>query len=137
MIPLKSGARKNDNLKFLTDSSCHCKRDISMRLAYKVWLDNGGKAFGEGPYRLLKLVEKTGSLNQAAMEMKMSYRKAWLVIKSIEEKLGFCLLERHAGGYAGGGSNITDEGAKFISKYEEFRAEVKESLEDIFSKHFG
>jgi molybdate transport system regulatory protein len=108
-----------------------------MRLAYKVWIDRDGKAFGEGPYRLLKLVEKTGSLNQAAMEMKMSYRKAWLTVRSIEEKLGFSLLERHTGGRAGGGSTITPEGVEFMKHYERFRAEVKEVLESTYLKHFG
>lgn len=48
-----------------------------MRLAYKIWLDNNGKAFGEGPYELLTRVERTGSLNRAAAEMGMSYNKAW------------------------------------------------------------
>ena len=61
-----------------------------MKLAYKVWLDNEGKAFGEGPYRLLKLVEKTGSLHQAAMEMKMSYRKAWLTLRAIRGAARVC-----------------------------------------------
>jgi molybdate transport system regulatory protein len=108
-----------------------------MRLVYKVWLDRGGKAFGEGPYRLLKLVEKTGSLNQAATEMKMSYRKAWLTVHAIEERLGFLLLDKHAGGHAGGGSTITPEGAEFIKHYEQFREEVKKVLESTYTKHFG
>ena len=38
--------------------------------------DNGIKFFGEGPCRLLRCVEKTGSLRAAAMEMEMSYSKA-------------------------------------------------------------
>ncbi|MDR2018404.1 MAG: LysR family transcriptional regulator [Syntrophobacterales bacterium] len=108
-----------------------------MKLAYKVWLDKDGKAFGEGPYSLLKLVEKTGSLNQAAMEMNMSYRKAWLTIRSIEEKLGFTLLERHTGGRSGGGSTITPEGAEFMNRYELFRKEVQEVLQNTYLKHFG
>jgi len=29
-----------------------------VKIAYKVWLDNDGKAFGEGPYRILKQIEK-------------------------------------------------------------------------------
>ncbi|MBA4418736.1 MAG: molybdenum-binding protein [Syntrophus sp. (in: bacteria)] len=107
-----------------------------MKVAYKVWLDKDGKAFGEGPYRLLKLIEQTGSLHQAAMKMKMSYRKAWLTIHSMEEKLGFILLDKHAGGHTGGGSTITLAGAEFIQHYEEFRDEVKKSLEDIYCKHF-
>jgi molybdate transport system regulatory protein len=123
----------------LTAPSCRCKKRPmeKMKLAYRVWLDNRGKAFGEGPYRLLKLVEKTGSLHQAAMEMKMSYRKAWLTIRSIEEKLGFALLVRHAGGHSGGGSTITPEGAEFMKLYGEFRENVKEALEMIYLKHFG
>ncbi len=109
----------------------------NMKLAYKVWLDRGGKAFGEGPFRLLKLVEKTGSLHQAAMEMKMSYRKAWLTIRAIEERLGFSLLERHTGGHSGGGSTITPEGADFMNHYEAFRTDVKEALDAVYKKHFG
>jgi molybdate transport system regulatory protein len=109
----------------------------NMKLAYKVWLDKDGKAFGEGPYRLLKLVETTGSLHQAAMQMKMSYRKAWLTIRFIEERLGFALLERHTGGVSGGGSTITPPGADFIRNYEAFRSDVKETLEAVYRKHFG
>ena len=63
-----------------------------MKLAYKVWLDNDGKAFGEGPYALLKYVRETGSLHQAAAQMGMSYRKAWLTIRASEQRLGFLCL---------------------------------------------
>ncbi len=108
-----------------------------MKVAYKVWLDKDGKAFGEGPFRLLKLIEKTGSLHQAAMEMKMSYRKAWVTIHSIEEKLGFPLLDKHVGGRSGGGSTITAAGTEFMKHYEGFRSDVKVSLEEVYQKHFG
>ncbi len=43
-----------------------------MRVAYKVWLDQNGKAFGNGPYELLKKIKKTGSLRKAAGQMNMS-----------------------------------------------------------------
>ncbi len=106
-----------------------------VKLAYHVWLDSNGKAFGEGPLRLLKLVEKTGSLNRAAKEMGMSYRKAWYTIRFVEERLGFPLLERHSGGHSGGGSTITPQGAHFIQRYEAFRADVKETLDAVFKKY--
>lgn len=108
-----------------------------MKVAYKVWLDNNGKVFGEGPYQLLKLIEKTGSLHQAAMDMKMSYRKAWVTLHNIEEKLGFALLERKVGGASGGGSQITPSGFELMEHYEKFREEVKEALNNIYQKHFG
>jgi molybdate transport system regulatory protein len=108
-----------------------------MKVAYKVWLDNDGKAFGEGPYQLLKRIEETGSLHQAAMEMKMSYRKAWRTMHEIEGKLGFALLDRQVGGVSGGGSQITDTGRKLMKNYESFRNDVREALQDIYKKHFG
>ena len=107
-----------------------------MKIAYKVWLDNNGKAFGEGPYQLLKKIETTGSLNQAAMEMKMSYSNAWTTLKNIESKLGFPLLERKVGGIAGGGSHITEQGHNLMIHYEQFRNEVKETLENLYQIHF-
>ena len=107
-----------------------------MKVTYKVWLDNDGKAFGEGPYRLLKLIDKTGSINRAASEMEMSYRKAWKILKMVEEKLGFELIERQIGGMSGGGSHITDKGRQLINNYEKFREEVKISMERLFNKYF-
>lgn len=107
-----------------------------MRVAFNVWLDNDGKAFGEGPYRLLKGVEKLGSLHQAAIEMKMSYRKAWLTLNTCEERLGFALIERQVGGTSGGGSHLTVKGKNFVKRYEVFRKDVREGLEKTFKKHF-
>jgi molybdate transport system regulatory protein len=108
-----------------------------MKVGYKVWIDNDGKAFGEGPYQVLKRIEETGSLHQAAMQLNMSYRKAWLMIQEMEKRLGFPLLERKVGGMSGGGSHITPEGKKFMKSYEGFRQDVKNVLEDTYKKHFA
>ena len=51
--------------------------------------DNGIKFFGEGPFRLLRSVERTGSLRAAAMEMEMAYSKASKLLKQAETNLGF------------------------------------------------
>lgn len=108
-----------------------------MKIAYRIWLDNEGKAFGEGPYRVLRQIEKTGSLHQAAMDLKISYRKAWLIIQTIEKRLGFEFLERKVGGVSGGGSQITPSGREFMRNYERFRKEVEKVLEKTYQKHFG
>ncbi len=107
-----------------------------MRVVYKVWLDRGGKAFGDGPYELLKGIEKTGSLHQAAAEMGMSYSKAWRLIGILEKRLGFPLLERKIGGPSGGGSQITPKAKKFMRRYEKFRAEVKDLTARAYQTHF-
>ena len=69
-----------------------------MKIGYKVWLDNDGKAFGDGPCELLERVEGTHSLHQAAKEMGMAYSKAWRLIGAMENRLGFLLIERKVGG---------------------------------------
>jgi len=108
-----------------------------MKIAYKVWLDQKGKAFGDGPHELLKRVEKTESLHQAAKQMGMSYSKAWRLIRTLEERLGFVILERKAGGHFGGGSRVTPQGKDLMNHYERFRRDVEKGLEKIYRKHFG
>lgn len=108
-----------------------------MEIRYKVWLDCDGKAFGEGPYELLQRVASLGSLHRAAADMNMSYRKAWLLLGSIEKRLGITLLDRTVGGVSGGGSKLTREARLFMRRYEKFRRDVEKSLQRIYDKHFG
>ncbi len=108
-----------------------------MKIMYKVWLDCDGKAFGEGPDKLLQRVDNTGSLHRAAAEMKMSYRKAWLMLRAMEQRLGFTLLERKVGGVSGGGSQLTPAARELMKRYEAFRKEVEGTLQQIYTKHFG
>jgi molybdate transport repressor ModE-like protein len=68
----------------------------------KVWLDNGGKAFVEGPFKIMKKIEKIGSLHQAAIDLKISYQKVWGMFRPAEGKLGFDFLEKKVVGIAGG-----------------------------------
>jgi len=108
-----------------------------MRIGYKVWLDNDGKAFGDGPYELLKKVDETRSLHRAAKEMGMAYSKAWRLIQTLEERLGFALLEKKTGGLFGGGSQVTPKGKVLMDHYKRLRKEVEKDLEKIYRKHFN
>jgi molybdate transport system regulatory protein len=108
-----------------------------MKVIYKVWLDNNGKAFGEGPYELLKRVEKTQSLHQAAIQMGMAYSKAWKLVLTMEKRLGFALLIRKAGGLTGGGSQITPQARNLIKDYGRFRKDVEKIMQKIYKRHFS
>ncbi len=107
-----------------------------MKIAYKIWLENRGKVFGDGPYELLKWVDKTKSLHRAARQMGMAYSKAWRLILTIEKRLGFPLLERRVGGRSGGGSWVTPQGKELMKRYRFFQKEVKASLEGIYRIYF-
>ena len=110
---------------------------IRMKVIYKIWLDRGGSAFGEGPYRLLKGVEEKGSLWQAAAAMEMAYSKAQRIMSCCERNLGFALTTRQAGGVSGGGSKVTSEAAGLMRKYEEIRAQAQQAIGETYRKHFG
>jgi len=108
-----------------------------MKVAYKIWLDHHGKAFGDGPHELLKRVGGTNSLHEAAHQMDMSYSKAWKLIRTMEKRLGFTLLDKKIGGRSGGGSRVTPRGNEFLKRYEQFRREAAEAVEGVYQKHFG
>jgi len=108
-----------------------------LKLRYKIWIEKDGeKVFGDGPLDILHRVERTGSLRQAAEEINMSYSQAWNLIKDLEKRLGFNLLRRKVGGERGGGSEITEEARKLMTKFKLFREEADQSLNSLYKKIF-
>lgn len=105
-------------------------------IGYKIWLEKDGMAFGLGPYYLLKNIQITSSLSQAALELRMSYRQAWGLIKECEERLGFDLIERQAGGASGGYSVLTPEGEKFLFWFAGLHDEISKAIEKIYSEKY-
>ncbi len=63
--------------------------------------------FGLGRLKILDAVDRLGSIQGAAKELKMSYRAIWGRIKATEERLNRPLLIRNIGGRTGGGSQLT------------------------------
>ena len=74
---------------------------------------------------------------QAADKLGISYRKAWGMIKETEEKLGFCLTEKHRGGQHGGNSVLTKEGKEMIEAYKDLLVEFDEAIYQITKKFFN
>jgi len=108
-----------------------------LKLRYKIWIEKEGeKVFGDGPLDILHRVERAGSLRQAAEEINMSYSQAWNLIKDLEERLGFKLLERKIGGEGGGGSQLTEQARDLMMKFEIFRDKAQESLNLFYKEIF-
>lgn len=107
-----------------------------MRLGYKMWLENNGRAFGEGPCQLLQWVDNLGSLNQAAQKMNMSYSQAWRLISLMEQRLGMELMRRKVGGANGGGSELTEEARQLIANYLAMCQEAEKVMNKLYHKYF-
>ena len=101
-------------------------------------LDKAGQRFfGDGPCRLFRLVEQTGSLRAAAEEMGMAYTKAMKLIKQAEDAVGQPVTERVIGGAGGGGSRLTAAGKELVEKYEQYKAQCVAANQGIYSQIFG
>ena len=108
-----------------------------MEIKSKLWIESKGKpVFGRGRRFLLEAIDKHGSINQAAKEMSISYRKAWAYIKAMEERLGFKLIARQTGGKNGGGAVLTQEAKLFLKKYAALEMGMKEIVDERFRKIF-
>ncbi|MBI5289015.1 MAG: LysR family transcriptional regulator [Chloroflexi bacterium] len=104
----------------------------------KVWLEQDGKlVLSDYRVQLLRLIEESGSLSDAAQAMGLSYRRAWGKVKEIEHNLGVKLLESAAGGPGGGGSRLTPEARRLVEQYDRFRKAAEADLEQDFRQTFG
>lgn len=113
------------------------KSHSGIEIKSKLWIEvDGEPVFGRGRRFLLSAIDKYGSINQAAKEINISYRKAWGYIKAMEERLGIKLVERQAGGKNGGGAAITKDARKFLKQYELMEDGIKEIVDKKFKTIF-
>jgi molybdate transport system regulatory protein len=86
-----------------------------LKLRSRQWIVNekGEMVMGEGRKKILETIEKTGSINQAAKLLKMSYKGVWSRIKATESHLKAKLVESDGKR----GSYVTDEGKELLRKY--------------------
>ncbi|MET0244902.1 MAG: ModE family transcriptional regulator [Flavitalea sp.] len=101
---------------------------------YKVrgtlWIEcNGQRYFGPGPAELLQHISTTGSIRQAAIQMGMSYKKAWHIVNMLNENTASPMVIPQTGGTKGGGSVVTEEARKMIEWHGQLRERFAKFLE--------
>lgn len=74
----------------------------------KIWFEDasGEVIFGIGRLKMLEAIDRNGSIQAAAKELKMSYRALWGRITATENRMGRQLLTRNIGVAAGCGSQL-------------------------------
>jgi molybdate transport system regulatory protein len=88
---------------------------------------------GEGRMALLESIAATGSINQAAKQLGMSYKSAWSKIRSTEARLGAGIV--HAD--RGTGTRLTAEGLALLKRYRQLKRRCLAADDAIFGKIFG
>ncbi|GAC1453078.1 MAG: hypothetical protein PVSMB6_06670 [Steroidobacteraceae bacterium] len=82
-------------------------------------------AIGPGKSALLEHVDRTGSLAQAARELRMSYRRAWLLLTSLNTSFREPAAVLMKGGSGGGGARLTAFGRALVRAYRDFDAHLQ------------
>jgi molybdate transport system regulatory protein len=100
-----------------------------------VWFELEGKrAFCSGVCQILRAVETTGSIKDAAASIGRSYRFAWGKIKHVEQALGRSLVETRVGGSQQKRSVLTVAGQHLVVEFETLRQRVFQLIDDEFAR---
>ena len=108
---------------------------IPLKLKSRQWLvdEHDRIIMGDGRREILENIERTGSINQTAKVMKMSYKAAWGKIKATEKYLDARIVytDRKKGAW------LTEEGKDLLMKFRTLRDRCREEEERLFQGIFG
>jgi molybdate transport system regulatory protein len=105
-----------------------------LKLKSSYWIVNESDqiVIGKGRMEILDNIEKTGSINQAAKAMKMSYKAAWSKIKFTEKHLNTKIVEADKKS----GTRLTREGKALLENYRRLHDKCIDADNKIFEKIF-
>ncbi len=105
---------------------------MKLRSSQFLIADDGGIIMGSGRLAILESIDRTGSINQTAKELKMSYKSVWSKIKSTEKNFGkpVVLADKITG------TKLTDEGRGLLEHYRELKERCIRADDAIFEDIF-
>jgi molybdate transport system regulatory protein len=91
-----------------------------------------GARIGPGKAALLESVRASGSITGAARAMGMDYKRAWLLVDSLNQAFQTPVVERVTGGPGGGGAILTAFGEELLARYRRLETAAMElAAEDL------
>lgn len=76
-----------------------------------------GAMIGPGKADLLDGIARTGSIAAAGRAMGMSYKRAWVLVETLNTLFGAPLVDSARGGSGGGHAALTDLGVEVLALY--------------------
>ena len=96
------------------------------RLKLKLQLYCGDEiAMGPGKADLLEAIAHAGSISAAGRALGMSYRRAWLLVDTMNRCFDKPLVETHPGGGKNAGARLTPEGERALTAYRALSEQVE------------
>lgn len=84
-------------------------------------------AVGPGKIDLLRAVAANGSISGASRALGMTYKRAWLLIDTMNQGFGRPVVERSIGGRGGGGARLSLLGEKLLRHYDDIERACQEA----------
>lgn len=84
-------------------------------------------AIGPGKIDLLRKVGETRSIASAARSLGLPYKRAWLLIDSLNQGFSRAVVETATGGKGGGGAFLTPLGQQLVERYDALEASLNAS----------
>ncbi len=105
-----------------------------LRLKSSQWIvdEDDNAIIGKGRMEILDNIEKTGSINQTAKMMKMSYKAVWSKIKATEKHLNTTIV--HADRKEG--SRLSIQGKELLEKFRLLKRECMAVDDKLFDNIF-
>ncbi len=92
---------------------------LSLTLRFRF---RGEVAMGPGKADLLEAIEKARSISAAARDLGMSYRRAWVLVDTMNRCFRKPLVETQTGGPEGGGARVTPVGREVARRFRSMEA---------------
>ena len=86
-------------------------------------------AMGPGKAELLAAIAETGSITASARRLGMSYRRAWLLVDTMNRCFREPVVASATGGTGGGGAQMTAFGRRVLARYRAMQARVDRALD--------
>src|SRR6266480_7715429 len=88
------------------------------RVQFRLRITSGDDiAVGPGKVDLLEAIAASGSITAAAKQLGMSYRRAWLLVDTMNRCFKRPVVEAETGGKRGGGAALTASGEDVVRLY--------------------
>jgi molybdate transport system regulatory protein len=96
---------------------------VAATIQYRLRIHLGDDiAVGPGKVDLLEAIGATGSITAAAKALGMSYRRAWLLVDTMNRCFATPVVTAAAGGASGGRTQLTETGAEIVRRYRRMEA---------------
>ena len=114
-----------------SSSTRSAKRGARVKTQVRLMLDDE-IAMGPGKADLLAAIEATGSISAAGKQLGMSYRRAWLLVDTMNRCFREPLVLCSPGGSGGGGATLSPQGHAVLARYRAVDEQIAAMTEHAF-----